>query len=158
MDWLQLFILAALGTGLSVAAQGFLFAYRNNIYHIPVVLKLFDSAQFASDPFYQSLRNFTSLVWPGLSLITTPANIGAVFLGAHLASRILLYVTCLVFLYQAGLRKTPQLAIAVLTLAFSRAFVDYSAVGATGMQIDYFTHTELTYPLILASLMLAANR
>src|SRR5271166_636270 len=69
--WYQLLLVAAIGTGLSVVVQGFFFGKINNVYHIPIVLKLFDSPQFANDPFYQSLRNFTSLVWPGLSLITT---------------------------------------------------------------------------------------
>jgi hypothetical protein len=149
--------LAVLGTVLSIVSERFYFGVNNNVYHIPIVLKLFDMGQFSNDPFYQSLRNFTSLVWPGLSLIATPANVHEVFLGAHIASRFLLYIACVLCLFQLGLRTPRALTISVLLMAFGRVFQGYSMIGATGLQIDYFTHTELAYPLLLFSLILAAQ-
>jgi hypothetical protein len=149
--------LALLGTILSIASQGFHFNVGNNVYHIPVVLKLFDLNQFSHDPFYQSLRNFVSLVWPILGLVATPANVAWIFFGAHFVSRLLLYLACLTCLYRLGLRTFRTLTVSILTLAVGHAFVGYSMIGDTGLQIDCFTHTELTYPFILFSLLLAAD-
>lgn len=158
LAWKHTCALAILGTLLSVARQGFQFGITNNIYHIPIVLRLFDLGQFSQDPFYQSLRNFTSIVWPALSLIATPVNIAAVFLGAHLISRLLLYVGCVRCLIQMGVRSLLALSAFTLVLACGQVFTGYSMIGATGLQIDYFTHTELTYPFVLFSLLLASQR
>ena len=62
--WKHTFALAVVGAILSITRQGFHFGVINNIFHIPIVLKLFDLGEFSKDPFYQSLRNFTSIVWP----------------------------------------------------------------------------------------------
>ncbi|MGB6945136.1 MAG: DUF6798 domain-containing protein [Bryobacteraceae bacterium] len=147
-----------LGTLLSFTRQGFHFGIINNIFHIPIVLRLFDLGQFSQDPFYQSLRNFTSIVWPALSLIATPANVAAVFLAAHLVSRLLLYFACVWALIQMGVRSILALSAFVLVLACGPVFMGYSMIGATGLQIDYFTHTELTYPLVIFSLILASRK
>lgn len=154
---MQMAGLAVLGTMLSIASERFYFNVGNNVFHIPVVLKLFDLAQFSHDPFYQSLRNYGSLVWPVLGWIATPANVAWVFFGAHFVSRLLLYLACLACWGRLGLRTLAALTISVVTLAVGHAFVGYSMVGDTGLQIDYFTHTELTYPLILFSFLLAAE-
>ncbi len=155
--WKHTCVLAALGTILSIARQGFHFGVLNNIFHLPIVLKLFNLSQFSQDPFYQSLRNFTSLVWPALSLIATPANVVAVFLAAHIISRLLLYIACIQCLIQMGVRSLLALLSFVLVLASGPAFAGYSMIGATGLQIDYFTHTELTYPFVIFALMLASQ-
>ena len=154
---MQMAGLAVLGTVLSIASERFYFGVGNNVFHIPVVLKLFDLNQFSHDAFYQSLRDFASLVWLSLGLVATPANVFWIFFGAHVVSRLLLYLGCLICLYRLGLRTFRTLTISILALAVGRVFVGYSMIGATGMQIDYFTHTELTYPLILFSLLLAAD-
>src|SRR5579863_10028700 len=102
LTWKHACALAVLGTILSMVRQSFRFGVINNIFHIPIVLKLFNLEQFAHDPFYQSLRSFTSLVWPALSLVATPEHIVAVFLGAQIVSRLLLYLACIYGLVVMG--------------------------------------------------------
>lgn len=157
LTWKHICALAVVGVILSITRQNFHFGVLNNVFHIPIVLKLFNLEEFFQDPFYQSLRSFTSLVWPALALIATPANVAAAFLVAHIISRLLLYLACMQCLIQMGVRSFLSLAAFILVLASGPAFVGYSMISETGLQIDYFTHTELTYPFIIFSMILASQ-
>ncbi len=48
---------------LSIVLQGYYFGVGNNVFHIPIVLKVFDDKSFQDDLLIQSLRNYTSLLY-----------------------------------------------------------------------------------------------
>lgn len=46
LTWKYLFALAVFGSVVPIVLQGLEFAIANNVYHIPIALRLFDQAQF----------------------------------------------------------------------------------------------------------------
>ena len=150
---LRILILCVTGALLSIWFQGFQFGISNNIFHIPYVLRLGENAQFANDAFYQSLNHFTSVIWPFLRLFTTEQNVWSIFLVAHIASRIFLFISVSMLLMSFGVKRLRWLFIAMVLLAATPLFMGASDVGVTGMLISYFTQTELSYPLILLAFL-----
>src|SRR5689334_18483249 len=58
------FLLIALyGAVLSICLQGFIAGIGNNVFHYPILTRLYDLPQFTKDPYIQSLRNYASLFW-----------------------------------------------------------------------------------------------
>jgi len=141
----------------SVLLQEFHYGISNNIFHIPVVLKSFDRSNFLDDAFYQSLRVYTSYVWTILSTFTNEGNIKLVFVMCHIFSRWLFLASIMAIGYQFGLKDKWRLLGIAGIFVFSRMFYGYTAIAKSGLFIDYFTHTELTYPFILLAFLLASK-
>lgn len=154
---LELILLAGIAAGLEIATTGFEFGVSNNVYHIPIVLGYGELPQFRGDEYYQTLRAYSSLVWPALSLITTPRNIYWVFFFSYVFT-VWLYLLVLLHvvsrLAQVGL---PQLILASLILATSYLDSGYSRLAGHDLVAGYFTQTELTTPMVLFALSLCVS-
>jgi hypothetical protein len=148
---LLLSLIAAL---VSIAVQGFDFGIINNVFHIPIVLRLYDLPQFANDAYMQSLRKFVSPIYQLFGLVANDQTIGAVFFAAHVTTRFLTFYALLriVMICGVGPGPGPRLALAAATFTFCRCINGLSQVGADGMLINYFTHSELAQALALHSL------
>jgi hypothetical protein len=149
--------LSLVGALASIAVQGFEFGINNNVFHIPYVLRLYDDPVYATDPFYQSLKYFVSWVWPIVSLAVTPENIATVFFIAHVLSRWMAFAAILLVSLHFGLRTPWALVAIVFFFVVSPIFQGYLPVGKTGLFINYFTHSEVTHPLLLCSMLLLAQ-
>ncbi|WP_313074071.1 hypothetical protein [Melaminivora sp.] len=145
---LQTLALSLAAGALSMALTGFFFGIGNNVFHIPYVLGLAQAPQFAGDAFYQSLDKFTSIVWPLLRLVSTEANVEQVFFLAQCASRVAAFAAVIVLARALGLVQWMALALLCAVLALSPWMQLVSVVGGHGMLIPYFTHSELTWPLV----------
>lgn len=139
----------------SVALQGFEFGINNNNFHIPYVLKFYDMPAFLHDAFYQSLKNFTSVVWPLLSVFSTRENVAGVFVFSHIVSRWLALGLIITTAWHLGLQNLWKSVGVGIIFVVGVCFYGYSIIGKSGLFINYFTHTEMTYPFLLASMLLA---
>ena len=133
---------------LSVWLQGFEFGTQNNVFHIPIVLRWYDLAQFANDPFIQSLRDYATPVYPFLSLFTDQSSIGAVFLGALLLARIMTFFALYQIMRACGLR-TPWLLGAVTAAVFVSAIYGETVISRDELLVNFFTHTTLAQAVAL---------
>lgn len=154
LPWLACLV----ATLLSLLALNFYFGKNNNVFHIPYVLDLSADPQFAADKFYQSLQYFTSAVWPLLKLISNEGNVATVFLVAHIVSRAAAVIAIAWMLAILGVPNRHAIGLGVILLVLSPWLNGYSIIGQHGMLINYFTHTELTWPLVMASLGMMAIR
>lgn len=137
---------------------GFDFAINNNLIHIPYVLGLDSSPEFIKDQFYQSLKNFTSGVWPLLRLICNESNIYGVFLYSNFVSRCAAFLAILYFIRNNGLKSKIEMMFGLGLFAVTPWLRGVSVIGGHGLFINYFTHTEATWPFILTALVFLQNR
>lgn len=137
--------------------QGFSFGIANNIYHIPIVLKLYDLPQFANDAFIQSLRHFVSFIYFLMALVATPGNVEHLFLFAHLLTRALNIGAATIIALTLGLRDWKSIGLFIVFITFGMAFYGTSPVGLDGLWIDYFSHTELAQAVALLALCCAVR-
>lgn len=143
----------------SIYALGFQYGISNNIFHIPYVLRYDELPQFQSDTFVQSLKNFTSIVWPFFRATTAEENIELAFFVGHILSRILA-LHALLWLFKSNCAKKQQSAfIALIAAALCPWLMNSSEVGGHGLFITYFTHSEVTWgPLIYALIFAQSGR
>jgi hypothetical protein len=150
--WLALAAVAS--TVAHLVVRGFAFGVLNNVYHVPFVLRLYDTPAFANDAFYQSLRGYVSMVWPILRLAATERNVEALFLAGHVLALLLAFGA--LGLALAALR-VPARTAALLVVTLAGLAPLASVITPLGRELllgGYFTHTELVHGLAL--LMLAA--
>ena len=104
------------------------------------MLRLAEQPEFRADVLYNSLVNYTSVVWPALRAIATEQNIERVFLGAFLVSRFLTFYALYVFV--AGNIRAPFKTLAVCTalgvIVACPWAVGVSTIGGHGLLINYF--------------------
>lgn len=143
----------------SIASLGFQYGISNNIFHIPYVLKYDELPQFYDDAFIQSLKNFTSIVWPFFRETTTEKNIESAFFIGHILSRTLA-LHALLWLFKSNCPSKQQPAfIALIAISICPWLMNSSAVGGHGIFITYFTHSEVTWgPLIYALIFAQSGR
>jgi hypothetical protein len=149
----ELMVIALVGTLISLGLTGFRFGVANNIFHIPYALDLAARPEFAHDQFYQTLKYFTSIVWPAMRLFATESNVAVLFLIAHVISRAGAFVAIAYLLRALGVRTRGTLAIGLMVAAATPWLQGDSAVGAHGMFLVYFTHSEVTWPFIIGALL-----
>lgn len=148
-------VLAAFATALSLMRTGFAFGISNNVFHIPLALGWEHLPAFAGDTYYLSLRKFTSLVWPLIALASNDSNVETVFLIAHILSRGFAMAAIAAFL-SLQLRLRPgEALLTMITVALTPWLVGGSVIGAHGLWIEYFSHSEVTWGFLLLSLMAA---
>lgn len=157
-SWRDVLPIAILGTLLSLFFTGFRFGDNNNIYHIPYVLGWARLPAFADDQFYQTLTYFTSAVWPPIRLIATESNIYAVFLAAFIVSRLAAFIGIAFLIAELGLRERRYLLLGVLAAAATPWLQGVSALGEHGLLIDYFTHSEFTWPFVIGAMLCTLRR
>ena len=143
---------------ISLWRSGFDFGVSNNVFHIPYVLGLDASKVFIEDQFYQSLKSFTSIVWPLLRLISNESNIYYVFLCLNFVSRCATFLAILYVVRNNGLKSKIELVLGLGLFAITPWLQGASDIGGHGLFIGYFTHTEVTWPFVLTALVFLQNR
>jgi hypothetical protein len=137
----------------TVLLQPFQFDISNNAFHIPIVLRWFDLPRFADDAFVQSLRQFATPVYPIISLFATETTISFIFFALWFAMRAL---TCYALINLAETLRAKdvwQQAACVSAACLAITAYRYSPVGADGVLLSYFSHTELAQAVALLSLV-----
>jgi|GEM_PF-6664727 len=148
-----LVLLAAAAAALTVWLNGFVYGWSNNIFQIPFVERWFDEPAFADDTFVQTLRYFASWVWSFAALVAPAFGTEATVTGLHLVSRFLLLLTMALLLRHLGVRSIGALAAALLALAVTDALHRTSRVGGHDLYYWFFSHSGMTWPVILLSLL-----
>jgi hypothetical protein len=154
---LDILVLGALGAAVSLALTGFQFGITNNIFHLPIVAKLYDEPQFANDAFIQALRYYSSGVWMLLEGSARYVSPYWLFLGLDFLSRLLSFVAFLCCGTLLGVETTRERAIFVVVLCFSSLLHGYSYPGNGGLFLNYFTHSEIANGTILLTFYFAAR-
>lgn len=144
---------AALIALISMFETGFRFGVSNNVFHVPVVLGLAQSPEFSDDAFYESLRNFTTVVWPVLAALANESNVESLFLVTAFLARVATFAALLWLAMAQGLKPVAAVALPVLAIAVSPWMQGSSLVGDHGMFLDYLSHSELTWPLVFVFLL-----
>ena len=139
----------------SILLQGYHGGTGNNSFHLPIAMSLFDRPQFAADAYMQSLRGYTSVVWVGVRWLGAYVDPAAALPALHLASRWLLYGAVMFVLRRWLGLSVPAALVCLAALAVSPAFKGASPVGQTGLQIRYFSHSELATPIMLLALFVS---
>lgn len=152
--WAVLICVCAATLG-SLFVDGFQFGVHNNVYHVPYVLGWDRLPAFADDAFVQSLRYFTSAVWLLLRALCTEDKVQAVFLAAHVATRLATFAALAALVRQAGVTDRVGLALVLGMLAATPWMHGASIVAGHGMLINYFTHSEVAWPFLLFGLSCA---
>jgi hypothetical protein len=144
--------LALMMAAVSIALQGFAFGVSNNIFHIPIVLRLYAMPQFAGDAYMQSLRDFVSPIYAVLALLADERSIAAWFFAGHVVARCLTFHALLRIVTACGVAPGPRLAAAAVALALCRCLLALSPVGADELLNNYFTHSDVAQALALYAL------
>ena len=137
---------------------GFSFGVSNNIFHLPIIFRLFDLDQFKEDLFIQSLRHYSSGLWFLLNGAHRLLDIEFLFLVLFIFSRILFFggffLCCSLF---SSLAWKDLFCLGTLTLVTPFVY-GMSFAGGGGLFIDSFTHSELANGLVLIFVFFLAQR
>jgi hypothetical protein len=133
--------------------SGFYFGYVNNVFHIPYVLDLASSPEFINDKLYQSLKYFTSLVWPLLRLIINENNVYSVFYYADIITRLLTFLAVLYLVKANGVTKKIETVLCFSLFACTPWLQESSIVGWHDLFTNFFSHSPVTWPFLLLALL-----
>ncbi|MGO9472070.1 MAG: hypothetical protein ACLPWS_01395 [Rhodomicrobium sp.] len=151
-DWPGFLTVTLAGSLISMALTGFIYATQNNLFHLPIVSKLYDEPQFANDSFIQSLRYYTSGIWlltEGSARWIDPYWL---FLCLTFFSRFLTFaglIACATFL---GITGRKELAVFASLLCTTYLLRGYSAAGGGGLFLNFFTHSDFGNGFFLLAL------
>jgi hypothetical protein len=139
---------------LSVVVQGFSIG-NNNIFHLPIVFDWSDKPDFRDDAFVRSLRFFVSGFWIAARFLVSESDYEIKFYLAHVLVR-WATILSLLFATNVTIPLAPGMqTVAALLLALTPMLRGVSHVGEGDLFISYFSHTELTHPLVLVCLSLS---
>src|SRR5688572_11367216 len=62
-DAIEIVLIAAFGSLLSIGVTGYVFGINNNLFHLPIIVELYNEPQYQADEFIQSLRYFAAGPW-----------------------------------------------------------------------------------------------
>jgi len=156
--WRAIFPIALLGTLLSLFFTGFQFGVNNNVFHVPYVLDWASLPQFSDDQFYQTLKYFTSGVWPPLRLIATESNVANIFLTMFVLTRLLTFIGLAILLAELGLTRRRYLLLGILSAAATPWLQGGSLVGEHGLFVESFAHSEFSWPFVIGLMICLARR
>lgn len=140
---------AFLGTCLALLSTGFSFPTNNNVFHLPIIERLYDLPGFAGDAFIQSMRYYSSGFWIILEGSADWAEPSVLFAVLMALSYLLTFVGFLACADYFGLRRLkPRLLFATL-VALSPFMRGVSYAGGGGLFIGFFTHSEIANGLFL---------
>lgn len=151
-----LLLLLAVATLVSILYSGIVPFFNNNIYHLPILRADYDLPQFAGDAFVQSLRHFSSGFWLIFAGSASWIEPKLLLLSAFGLSRLLLMAAALHFARSFGYAGLRFSALFLLLIAVSPLARGY-APGGGGLNIDYFTHSEVANATLLLSLSLTVR-
>lgn len=150
-------LLAVPVTFLSFLLTGYVPIFVNNIYHIPIMLRLYDLPQFQGDPFVQSLRHYSSGFWLLIPGIGNVAN-SKIFLAVFLFINHLGFFAASIHLAKSlGYKENRQLNLFLVILLCSSLSVGVT-VGAGALMLNYFSHSELANASLLFGFSFALRR
>jgi hypothetical protein len=156
--WRAIVPIALLGTLLSLFFTGFQFGVNNNVFHVPYVLDWASLPQFSDDQFYQTLKYFTSGVWPPLRLIATESNVASLFLAMFVLTRLLTFIALAILLAELGLTGRRYLLLGILSAAATPWLQGASLVGEHGLFVDSFAHSEFSWPFVIGLMICLSRR
>ena len=148
-------IAAALGTLVSLAITGFVFAIGNNLFHLPIVAELWDEPQFTNDEFIQALRYYAAGPWMLLRGSASYVNPYWSFLLLFVISRLLSIVGFLACARLLGIVSRSQQICFALLVSVTWLLRGDAVGGGGGLFINYFAHSEMANGLVLLALYLA---
>jgi hypothetical protein len=148
---------AMIGALLSLAITGFVFGVNNNIFHLPIVLALFDEPQFAQDSFIQSLRYFSAGPWLLLRGLGRHVDPYWLFLGLDYVSRLISFTGFLACADLLGVQTRKERALFVGLLCLMTLLQIPSYAGDGGIFTNSFTHSEMGNGLTLLMLYFIAR-
>lgn len=152
------FAIVSFGALLSLAISGYAGGQENNLYHFPILARLYDEPQFADDPFVQTLRFYASGFWQMLAGRVRGEDVYALLFVLQIFSRLVLFAGMLAWAALLGIEARGRQLLFVTLIALSTILRGYSKAGDGGLLIDYFTHSELANGTMLLSLAWAARR
>ena len=153
-DWPGFILITAAGGIISSAVSGFVFGVGTNVFHLPIVARLYDEPQFINDAFIQSLRYYSSGVWLLLRGADRWIEAYWLFLGLAIFSRILFFSGFMACASLAGIlgRKERTFFVALLS---ATELLRGSAVGAGSLFANTFSHSDFANGLFLIALYLS---
>ncbi len=154
LDWPGFIVVSVCGGIVSTMISGFLFGTGTNVYHLPIVVNLYDEPQYANDTFIQSLRYFFSGLWLLLRGSDRWIDPYWLFLILAVFSRILSFagfIACASLVGIVGRKERAFLAALLSATLLLRG----GAVGSGGLFSNYFTHSEVANGLFLIALYLS---
>ena len=161
----ELIVISICGALLSIALQGFIVGTGNNVFHLPIVERLYDLPQFAADPYIQSLRSYTSLFWVALrdamgagGRRPQSAEITAVFFTLQVFSRWLSFIGFLLCASLLGIRSRQERLIFAALLASTTLLRGNSAAGGGGLSPALFSRSEICNGLTFVSRVLRVSK
>jgi hypothetical protein len=140
------------GAILSLIVTGYEFPANNNVFHLPIVGRLYDEPEFAGDAFVQSMRYFSSGLWLILAGSAEWVEPRRAFLALLFLSRLLSLVGFLACADYFGIRETRQRFLFAMLIAVTPLMQGASYAGNGGLFINYFTHSEVANGLFLLAI------
>lgn len=140
---------------LSIALSGHQSGAANNIYHLPILSRLYDAPQFAGDVFVQSLRQYASGFWLLFRGVAPGAAGLALLLFLQILSRILFFGAALAMAAPLGLNTRREQLLFLLITALATPLQGTAPAGNGGIFIEAFTHSEVANATSLIALALA---
>lgn len=141
----------------SILLSGYIPFFNNNIYHLTILNADYDLPQFAGDPVVQSLRHFSSGFWMLFAGIGHVVPVKLFLAIAFILSRIAFFAAALHLAKSLGYRGKRFGWIFLLLLATTPLMSGY-APGGGGLNINYFSHSELANVTLVFSLSLLLRR
>jgi len=140
-----------IGASFSIWLQGFHYGINNNVFHILIVEKYHERPQFQDDATVQSVHSFVAPLYHLLAIFDTAAGsiLPVIFLILHLIARWGLYVLIMRAACHLADRDDVKSDLMVLFVMWSSIAFGYSPLGFSGLQINYFTHSELALTISL---------
>lgn len=152
------FWVAAIGGALlSLVVTGYAFPAGNNVFHLPIVARLWDLPEFADDAFVQSLRHFSSGLWMVLAGSADRVEPRVLFLVLLVFSRLLSFLGFLACADHFGIREAKRRFLFAGLIAVTPLMQSLSFAGRGGLFIDTFTHSEVANGLFLLALWAALS-
>lgn len=141
-------VVALIITCVFLLINGFLFPANNNVFHIPIVLDYFDSAEGPHDRYTQSLDRFVSLFWIIIKPFINESNIYSVFLGIYVVS---IFVTALIYLILISeILETEKTWIGLIAGgSILLTMTKESVLGHNEILTVYLTHSQVAVPFVL---------
>ena len=156
-DALFLLALTGFGAALSLVATGTAPFVDNNVFHLPILGRLYDLPQYAHDPFMQSLRFFASGFWQALAGSDRLIDPGVLILAISAGYRALMIAGFLSCARALGVTERPQQVAFVVMLVSCDLLQGLSFAGGGGMFTNQASHSEIANGLLLLSWGAAAR-
>ncbi|GBQ81109.1 hypothetical protein AA13595_0521 [Gluconacetobacter johannae DSM 13595] len=142
---------------LSLVLSGYAGGQENNIYHLPILARLYDEPQFSNDMFIQTLRFYASGFWQILAGRVHGQDVYAVLFVLQILSRMVLFAGVLAWAGLLGIESGAGQLVFTVLIALSSILRGYSLAGDGGLLIDYFTQSELANGTMLLALAWAVR-